>query len=88
MPENINITDDQLDKLAEYIVKKLLQKQKEEFVVEALEEELLGEMARLHTLLNLYESSEQYEKAALIKTKIDRVQERLKRLSNDISKKG
>jgi len=44
------------------------------------EEVLLAELARLMTLLQAYEDKEQYEKAAIIKNKIDKVQNKLSQL--------
>lgn len=44
------------------------------------EETLLAEMARLMTLLDAYEAKEQYEKAAVIKNKIDRIENKLNKL--------
>jgi hypothetical protein len=44
------------------------------------EEVLLAELARLMTLLQAYEDKEQYEKAAIIKNKIDKVQNKLNQL--------
>jgi protein-arginine kinase activator protein McsA len=44
------------------------------------EEQLLAEMARLMTLLDAYEAKEQYEKAAIIKSKIDRIENKLNKL--------
>lgn len=44
------------------------------------EETLLAEMARLMTLLDAYEAKEQYEKAAIIKNKIDRIEDKLNKL--------
>jgi len=44
------------------------------------EEVLLAELARLMTLLEAYEDKEQYEKAAIIKNKIDKVQNKLSKL--------
>ena len=44
------------------------------------EEMLLAEMARLMTLLQAYEEREQYEKAAIIKNKIDKITDKLNRL--------
>ena len=47
----------------------------------AIEEEtLLAELARLMTLLQAYEDKEQYEKAALIKRKIERIEIKLNKL--------
>jgi len=44
------------------------------------EEVLLSELARLMTLLSSYEEKEQYEKAAIIKNKIERLENKLKNL--------
>ena len=47
---------------------------------ETEEEFLVSEMARLHTLLSLYESQEEYMKAAIIKRKLDIIQNKLNNL--------
>ena len=44
------------------------------------EELLLAEMARLMTLLSSYEEKEQYEKAAIVKRKIEILQNKLNKL--------
>ena len=44
------------------------------------EEVLLSELARLMTLLSSYEEKEQYEKAAIIKNKIEKLENKLKNL--------
>jgi len=44
------------------------------------EELLLAELARLMTLLSSYEDKEQYEKASIIKNKIDKLKEILDEL--------
>ena len=44
------------------------------------EEVLLAELARLMTLLEVYEDKEQYEKAAIIKNKIDRIENKIRNL--------
>ena len=44
------------------------------------EEVLLSELARLMTLLSSYEDKEQYEKAAIIKNKIDKLKTKLENL--------
>ena len=41
------------------------------------EEILVGELARLMTLMNLYEDKEEYEKAAIIKNKVDKINDKL-----------
>jgi hypothetical protein len=51
------------------------------FVRQVPEEELLlAEIARLMTLLSSYEDKEQYEKAAIIKNKIDKLKTKLENL--------
>ena len=44
------------------------------------EEVLLAELARLMTLLSSYEEREQYEKAAIIKNKIEKIETKIKNL--------
>jgi protein-arginine kinase activator protein McsA len=44
------------------------------------EELILAEIARLMTLLSSYEEREQYEKAAIIKNKIDKLKNKLDNL--------
>ena len=46
----------------------------------SIEEQLLAEMAKLMTLLQAYEEREQYEKAAIIKNKIEKLQIKLDKL--------
>ena len=46
------------------------------------EELLVGELARLMTLLNMYEEKEEYEKAAIIKNKIDKINNKLDQIDN------
>lgn len=47
---------------------------------ESDEEFLIAELARLMTLLGMYEEKEQYTKAAIIKRKLDIIQKRLDKL--------
>ena len=47
---------------------------------ETEEEFLVSEMARLHTLMSLYEGQEEYMKAAIIKRKLDIIQNKLNNL--------
>ena len=87
-----------MNKLAENIVDKLIEKQKEydeQFHIDiqetmmkdggyirqvSTEELLLAEIGRLMTLLSSYEDKEQYEKAAIIKNKIDKLKNKLDEL--------
>ena len=87
-----------MNQLADIIVNKLIEKQKEydeQFHVDlqetmmkdggyirqlSTEELLLAEIGRLMTLLSSYEDKEQYEKAAIIKNKIDKLKNKLNEL--------
>jgi protein-arginine kinase activator protein McsA len=92
------MTEKQMNDLANLIVSKLIEKQKEydeQFHIDiqetmmkdggyirqlSTEELLLAEIGRLMTLLSSYEDKEQYEKAAIIKNKIDKLKNKLKEL--------
>ena len=47
---------------------------------ETEEEFLVGEMARLTTLMHMYEQNEEYMKAAIIKKRLDEVNNKLDNL--------
>ncbi len=49
-------------------------------VMQDEEQLLLAELARLMTLLSQYEEREQYEKAAIVQNKIQRIQNKLSKL--------
>jgi len=92
------MTEKEMNKLADIIVNKLIEKQKEydeQFHIDiqetmtkdggyirqlSTEELLLAEIGRLMTLLSSYEDKEQYEKAAIIKNKIDKLKTKLENL--------
>ena len=81
------MTSKELKKLArlvaEYVVQEIEIKQLDELFTASLNdpyELLIAELARLMTLIASYEESEQYEKAAIIKTKIDRLQKQIEKL--------
>jgi predicted RecB family endonuclease len=81
------MTDEQIKKLAKQLAEELLKqleiKQLDELFTESLNdpyELLIAELARLMTLMTSYEESEQYEKAAIIKNKIDRLQRQIEKL--------
>ena len=88
-----NMTDKQLNELADIITSKLVSnvKSMQDFVADIekantidmlnLDEEvlLLGEIARLYTMMDSCKQDEMYEKCAVIKTEIDKVQEKLKK---------
>ena len=92
------MTEKEMNQLADIIVNKLIEKQKEydeQFHIDiqetmmkdggyirqlSTEELLLAEIGRLMTLLSSYEDKEQYEKAAIIKNKIDKLKNKLNEL--------
>ncbi len=47
---------------------------------EDIEEKLIAEMARLTTLLTIYEDKEEFEKAAIVQKKIERINNQLNNL--------
>ena len=47
---------------------------------EDVEEKLIAELARLTTLLTIYEDKEEYEKAAIVQDKITRINKQLNNL--------
>jgi hypothetical protein len=92
-----NINDNDLDLLAEAVIKRLTYKFKQEIqhetpmnigdlikgympFKETKEEFLIAEMARLHTLLALYEGQEEFYKAAIIQKRLEVIQEKLNNL--------
>jgi len=86
-----NMTDKQLNKLADIITSKLVSnvQSMQEFVDDIekantidmlnLDEEvlLLGEVAKLYTIMDSCKQDEMYEKCAVIKEEIDKVKEKL-----------
>ena len=81
------MNDEQLKRLAKLVAYEIMReieiKQLDEMFMDSLNdpyELLIAELARLMTLLASYEESEQYEKAAIIKNKIDRLQKQIEKL--------
>ena len=81
------MTDEQIQRLAELvaheIIKQLELKEMDNILMENMGspyELLIAELARLMTLMVTYEDTEQYEKAAIKKNKIDRLQKQLEKL--------
>ena len=76
-----NITDEQINKmvdlLADKLVKRIYGTQEHEsdmmWYADDEGDHMIGELARLMTLLNLYEDREEYEKCHLINKHITRV---------------
>ena len=54
------------------------EKHKEAFVMSE-EEMLIGELARLQTILMIYENNEEYEKAAIVLSKLNAVKTKLRK---------
>ena len=86
------MTDKEKEEIADLVIKKMLQArsnmEKDLFNINDVlftllntqlsqEEILVGELARLMTLMNLYEDKEEYEKAAIIKNKVDKINDKL-----------
>ena len=86
------MTDKEKQEIADLVIKKMLQArrnmEKDLFNINDVlftllntqltqEEILVGELARLMTLMNLYEDKEEYEKAAIIKNKVDKINDKL-----------
>ena len=91
-----NMTNEELEILAELLFDKLMERQEEydrEFEesvqdmfkagftaeLKLTEEELMiGELARLQTLMMLYENKEEYEKAAVLLKKVNDIKKKLR----------
>ena len=80
---NIIMTDEQLesmvDKLAGAMIKRIYgieqndARDRMSYYAEDLNDHAVGELARLMTLMNLYEDREEYEKCAAVKKHLDKV---------------
>ena len=84
--DNMNVmTDEQLrkliDGLADQMVKRIYGVGKNQdqatYYADRDEDHALGELARLMTLSALYEDREEYEKCAMIKKHIDKINQKL-----------
>ena len=79
--DNIIMTDKQLDqlvdKLAGAMIKRIYGVEKEQarqgmtYFADREEDNAVGELARLMTLMNIYEDREEYEKCAQVKKHLD-----------------
>ena len=91
------MTDREKEDIAEIVIRKMLEKkakmENDLFNINDVlftllntqlsEEELLvGELAKLMTILNIYEEKEEYEKASVIKNKIDKINNKLDQIDN------
>jgi len=77
--DNTYMKREDLDYLADMISINIIKYMEtlDQFAPISKEEELLGELARLMTLLSSYEESNEFEKCAIIKNKIKRIQRKL-----------
>ena len=64
-----------MSKLNKSTLKKIIQEE----LRKAIEEEALGEAAKLMTLMNIFKEDEAYEKCAIIKQRMDEVNRILKK---------
>ena len=81
--DNITMTDKQIDKLVDKLAGAMIKRiygveQKEArdtmaYYADDLDDHAVGELARLMTLLNLYEEREEYEKCHSVKKHLDKV---------------
>ena len=95
---NKNMTEKDLDLLSAKIVARLIQLKELtiwhyrlanttqvdwDYIDMTEEEDLLSELAKLMTLMNLFTEKEEYEKCALLKARIKDIKRQLKRIEND-----
>tara|TARA_Y100000592_G_C5285462_1_gene228289 strand:- start:29 stop:298 length:270 start_codon:yes stop_codon:yes gene_type:complete len=81
--DNIVMTEKQLnqlvDKLAGAMIKRIYgieqndARDKMSYFADNMDDHAVGELARLMTLMNLYEDREEYEKCAAVKKHLDKV---------------
>ena len=81
--DNINMTEKQLDKLVDRLAGAMIKRiygveQREardsmSYYADDLNDHAVGELARLMTLLNMYEEREEFEKCAAVKKHLDKV---------------
>lgn len=86
------MTDKDKEEIANLVIKKLLNTRTQlsrdldkmdDILSEVLgtqlteEETLIGELAKLMTLMNIYENNEEFERAAVVKTRVDKINNRI-----------
>jgi hypothetical protein len=94
----INLDKRQLGKLSNQVVAKLSQLRELvtfhdklynmtqvdwDYINMTEQEELLGELAKLMTLMNIFTDKEEYEKCSLLKARIKDIKRKLKKIEND-----
>jgi hypothetical protein len=78
--------DENLDQLTELVFKKLIERYGPIYPLNFTtnkEEILMGELARLSTILCMLEEHEEFEKCAMIKKRIRNIEENLNNMNND-----
>ena len=95
---DINLDEDTLNKISAKVVARLAQLKEMisfhddmyemssldwDFLSLTEEEELIGELAKLMTLMNLFTDKEEYEKCSLLKARIRDIKDRLKEHEDD-----
>tara|TARA_R110002020_G_scaffold6744_1_gene28692 strand:- start:219 stop:488 length:270 start_codon:yes stop_codon:yes gene_type:complete len=86
--DNIVMTDEQLKKLidglADQMVKRIYGLQTSEdqaiYYADRDDDHAVGELARLMTLMSIYEDREEYEKCAVVKTHLDNINKIIEKL--------
>jgi hypothetical protein len=88
--DNIVMTEQQLnqlvDKLAGAMIKRIYgieqndARDKMSYFADNMDDHAVGELARLMTLMNLYEDREEYEKCAAVKKHLDKVNKIVEKL--------
>ena len=80
---NSNNFDDYIDQLAELVMAKIVEKYGKVYPLrfsDNQEEILIGELARLTTTLAMLEDRQEYEKCAIVKMRISKIENKLKNL--------
>ena len=77
----LNMKDKELQQLASYIAKSLIElgqeTSSEDWAVTDQQDHLIGELARCMTLQNMYLEREEFEKCAIMKVRIDEINNKL-----------
>jgi len=80
---DLNRFDDYIDQLSELVFTRIIEKYGDIYPLNFTtdqEEILVGELARLQTQLNMLEDRQEYEKCAIVKMRISKIENKLKNL--------
>ena len=84
-----NIKDENLKRLGKYIAEALIDQalmtERDDWIETNIKDHAIGELARCMTLQNLYLDSEEYEKCAIMKLRIQDIKSMLKMDDLDIN---